>query len=194
MATTILLARHGRDRLEPRPPLAGPRRPPLNRAGRGRPRELAQRLGGEQPPRASTARDLARARETAEIVAAGTRARRSSSTRACARSTSASGPGLTTAEIEQPLSRRRSPPQREAATAGPGREHEAMSAARGRGGARDRRRASWRRGCSRSPTAARMRAVWTRRAAVNARQLASLTTTAPSIGRSRVEPVGMHDG
>jgi broad specificity phosphatase PhoE len=67
--TTILLARHGETDWNVEGRLQGWDDRPLNETGRAQARELARRLG-DVPFDAAYASDLARARETAEIVAA----------------------------------------------------------------------------------------------------------------------------
>lgn len=67
--TTILLARHGETDWNRENRFQGHADPPLNERGREQARELAARLQGE-PVAAVYASPLARARETAEIVAA----------------------------------------------------------------------------------------------------------------------------
>jgi probable phosphoglycerate mutase len=66
--TTLLLVRHGETDWNAEGRLQGHTDRPLNEYGRRQAKELADRLAGEDPVDAIYASDLARAKETAEIV------------------------------------------------------------------------------------------------------------------------------
>jgi broad specificity phosphatase PhoE len=66
--TTLLLVRHGETDWNAEGRLQGHTDRPLNDHGRRQANALAERLAGEEPIAAIYASDLARARETAEIV------------------------------------------------------------------------------------------------------------------------------
>ena len=88
--TTLLLVRHGETDWNAEGRLQGHTDTPLNDYGRRQARALADALAGDDFE-ALYASDLARARETAEILGGVARPRRSSSTPAFARRTGAAG-------------------------------------------------------------------------------------------------------